>query len=663
MDSARKKKISWAILTAVPVAVLIIAEVSLRFAGYGGNPALIIKKNIYGKEYYSLDPAIAKRYTPSRDSVVPELNGDLFAVRKPADTKRIFMLGESTIAGFPYEYTATPSSLLRNRLRECLPQYEFEVVNAGMSGINSYTVVDFARELRDYQPDAYIVYLGHNEFYDALGVGPAEFLGENRILVRLSLTLQKSRVYLLLRDAIVELRSMFSQQSRRPSQEARMEAMAALKPIPFHSEEYEQTRENFAANLREIVEIARDARIPIVLTTLTSNIHDQRPLEPVFSSSTTADQRRIIASLLERAKLAVAGGSPGQALDLCEQAIAIDSFFAPSHVTAARALEALDRTDEAKAHYRRARDYDGLRFRASTDFNDVIRSIASGAPIALADADSAFDASSPSGITGNTLILEHLHPSFDGYLLLAKLYAQTLRGHSILAPAKRWVTNDSLTDAHFRETARVTSFDLQAGAYRIEALTSRWPFAPTDQPAAFPPPADMVQETALRFVRGQGNWSDAHYSLGDRFLAQNNLPAALREYQAVAQAQPYYYYPIMLIGDAYRSAKDDSAAFAWYSRGLKLRDSPLLHARLATLHYEQNRLDDAIREFHLAFASEENGEEQFHRKDQALAYYFLGVTFGKKGDLAQARSNLRLAEQIDPQNRDIREMINQLHAK
>ncbi len=661
MDSSRKQKIFWSILAVLPVMVLALAEISLRLGGYGGNLDLVITKSVFGKTYYTLNPLVARRYFTSSDIALPEPSDDIFAVTKPPNTKRIFMLGESTMAGFPYDYNATAPALLRNRLEEMLPQYHFEVVNVGMSAINSYTVVDFARDLRAYQPDAYIVYLGHNEFYGALGVGSTESLGKNRTLIRLSLSLEKSRLYLLLRDAIGALRRIISHPSESRGRETLMEAMVGSKTIPYRSDDYARARENFAANLREIIGIAAERHIPLVLSTLTSNIHDQKPLQPVFSEGTSSGQQQSIQTLLIKAESARAGGNPGESLADCQQAIAIDSFYAPSRFSAARALEALNRMPEARAQYAMARDYDGLRFRASTDFNTLIRSVAASASVPVADADSAFDASSPSGIVGSSLMLEHLHPNFDGYLLLAKVYAQTLRNSSIPDPAGAWKTDDTLTDAHFKRTACVTDLDLLAGAFRIQSLTSRWPFTPADQPAPLPPPANMVEETALKLVRKQITWSEAHYSLGDRYRTQHDYPDAIHEYQAVAKAQPYYYYPLMLIGDVYRVMNDDSTAYDFYERGLSRQNSPYLHVRLGTMDYERNRLDDAIREFRLVFASEETGGEQLQRRDRALAYYFLGVTFGKKGDMAQARTNLQMAGQIDPQNPEIRTMLKQLH--
>ena len=87
------------------------------------------------------------------------------------------------MAGFPYIYTAIPSHLLKVRLQQVMLQYNIEVINVGLAAVNSYTVLDFINELVDYHPDAFVVYLGHNEFYGALGIGSTEYLGKSRTLV------------------------------------------------------------------------------------------------------------------------------------------------------------------------------------------------------------------------------------------------------------------------------------------------------------------------------------------------------------------------------------------------------------------------------------------------------------------------------------------------
>ena len=203
-----RKYFHWIVVILIPVAFLGIGEAVLRVFHYWGNLDLVVRKNVFGKEYYTLNRDVARRYFSQKGIGVPEAYDDIFEVDKQPTTKRIFMLGESTMAGYPFDYNATAPRLLRDRLAQVLPQYNIEVVNVGLAAVNSYTVLDFTKELVDYAPDAFIVYVGHNEFYGAMGVGSTEYLGQWRALVNVYLWMRHLRLFLLVRDGVVALRSL-----------------------------------------------------------------------------------------------------------------------------------------------------------------------------------------------------------------------------------------------------------------------------------------------------------------------------------------------------------------------------------------------------------------------------------------------------------------------
>src|SRR5437870_1143268 len=101
----------------VPFLFLIALETALRYFNYGDNTELVLRTRIRGKEYYQLNRSVARRYFSNSSVSIPEAYDDLFEVHKQANTKRIFMLGESTMAGYPFDYNATAPRLLRDRLQ------------------------------------------------------------------------------------------------------------------------------------------------------------------------------------------------------------------------------------------------------------------------------------------------------------------------------------------------------------------------------------------------------------------------------------------------------------------------------------------------------------------------------------------------------------------
>ena len=656
--SPKRRRLFWLILVLSPILILVVAELVLRLCNYGGNLDLVVTKEVMGKEYYTLNHDIARRYFSQDNIALPEPYDDIFEVKKGPSTKRIFMLGESTMAGFPYDYTATAPLLLKNRLERLLPQYHLEVINTGLSAINSYTVIDFMNELVHYQPDVFVVYVGHNEFYGALGVGSTESLGKSATFVKLYLGLQNIRLFRLLRDGLSHIRQAFHK-SEVPNDASLMEAMAGSRTILYHGDEYREALENFGENLRQMIAICRDNHIPLVLSTLTSNIRDQEPLSPLFSPVTTPENQTAYAGVINLARAAIKGGNFSRALLECDSAIVIDSLNSTAHFFKGKCLDTLKAYTESKNEYERARDYDGLRFRASAEFNTLIRTIAGGTGISLADADSVFDSASPNGIVGNNLMLEHLHPNFDGYLLLAKTFFYAIADHHILAGPTEWQWSRDLTDEGYKKAAAVTEFDLEAGRYKIESLTSRWPFRHEGNVHWQYQPRNFLQSLVQQYVQKKINWSRAHYTLADSFRTRGEDSLALLEYSTVSKVQPYYYYPLMLAGDIYRSEKQDSVAEMYYQRALGMEDSPFLHVRLGMLHFSHADYATALKDFQLVFTSEAQGREKMDVKSRALAYYFLGVTYGKRGDLQTAKSNLQMAQGLDPSNKEIQAILSQ----
>jgi len=656
MMPPKGKGFFWLVLVIVPILILGGAELILRWFDYDGNLDLVVKKTVFGKEYYTLNREVARRYFSQKGIAIPEAYDDLFEVHKRPNTKRVFMLGESTMAGFPFDYNATAPRLLHDRLAQLLPQYNIEVVNVGLSAINSYTSLDFIKELVNYQPDAFVLYLGHNEFYGAMGIGSTEYLGQWRWLVNSYLQMRHSRLFLLVRDAAVAVLNFF-RPSVTPRESTLMEAMVREKIIPYQSKDYRIARGNYEENLKDIIAVARDHHVPIIVSTLVSNIRDQEPLQASFSENISDEAKLRWNNAFAQGKSQKASGNFKEAIVHLQDAIGIDSGNADAHFQLAACFDTLGAYPEAKREYGKARDYDGLRFRASSEFNVLIRSICRQEYIPVADAELGFEQQSSHGLVGANLMLEHLHPNFDGYFLLAKTFFQAFVDNDILVPPEAWKWDRNLSDEQFRQLSGVTDFDMEVARYRISRLTSGWPFHPVAGSKSEYHPENKIQELAVRYARKQIAWSQARYDLADWYARQGEFRKALGEYYAVSKITPYYYYPSMLMGDMYRMLKEDSTAESIYRKALAMQESPFIHVRLGMMYFEQEKTDKAIREFEETLAADANGSEKMDVRSRSTAYYFLGLAYGKSGNIGKARTHLQLALQVDPKNEDAKKML------
>lgn len=83
-------------------------------------------------------------------------------------------------------------------LTAAYPERSFEVINLGLSAINSFTVLDWIPEVIEQDPDLLIIYMGHNEFYGAYGTGATISLGNSGGITRFILSLQRFHLVQLL---------------------------------------------------------------------------------------------------------------------------------------------------------------------------------------------------------------------------------------------------------------------------------------------------------------------------------------------------------------------------------------------------------------------------------------------------------------------------------
>lgn len=640
-----------------PLVFLILLEAALRLFQYGPNLDLVVRKNVFGREYYTVNRDVGKRYFTNRTAFIPEAHDDIFIVNKGSHSKRIFMLGESTMAGFPFDYDATAPDFLRDRLSRLLPNDTIEVINLGISAINSYTILDLMKELVNYQPDAFVVYLGHNEFYGAFGVGSTEYLGKWRSAVNLYISLRDYKIFLLIRDGIIGIKNIISPPvTRRGS--TLMEAMVAKDIIPYGSPDYRIALQNFEANYRDIIHIAKQHNVPLIISTLASNIRDQKPLLADFDQNTPWEKRHEWSEQYQRGGEAMKHNDFQAAIASFQNCIQIDSMQADGHYRLGQALDSVREYSGAREAYRKARDYDGMRFRASSDFNETIKRLSAEEGAPLCDVERAFEEASPHGLIGGTLMYEHLHPNADGYNLLAKQFALTLSDNSILTRRPEWQWNRDLTDEQYKGVAGYTQFELDAATYRIFYLTHSWPF--TTENAAVFHAADRYQQLAVDYCQKKVGWSDAHYTLASWFEEAGKYEEALREDYAISKVVYYSYYPLMKMGDLERMIGKPDSAEALYHKGLDLQDTPYLHVRLGMLLFDGNRTDDAIREFEATFEPRHGGTQDMGSKDQSTARYLLGMAYGKAGKIEKAKSNFTLAVQIDPNNTDAKNMLLQL---
>ena len=543
----------------LPFAFLLLLEIVLRAMNYGGPLSLFISAPADYADYYICNPNVGRRYF-FMQSVIPDPPNDIFLKQKPQNGYRIFVLGESTTAGYPYGNNIMFSRILHKRLQEAFPERQIEVVNTAMSAVNSFTMLDYMPEILAQQPDALLIYAGHNEFYGALGVASTESLGKFRGIVKLYLKLQRFKVFLLLRDAIAKTRAGLARlagggSAAEPSGTL-MERMVSEQAITYGSSLYGMGRRQFEENLRDIFSQARAANVPVMVSEIVSNIRDQKPFVSVTGDTLPA----------------------------------ADQVF---HLAQRLAQE--QKWQEAKTAFYRAKDLDALRFRATEDFNRLIHQIASAHAIPVVPMQSYFEKASPQELIGDNLMLEHLHPNAEGYFLMAEGFFEALRGHGFIAP--HWDSTLIKPAGYYRDTWGFTPLDSAYAALRIRILKGGWPF----QPKAAPNralvdyhPASKAESLAVRVWEDKLDLERGHVQMAEYFEHRREHQKAYQEYNALICATPMNSSPYLRAANMLILLQRFPEALQLLRAGQKLEETPFGNKWIGQILLNEGKIKEGL---------------------------------------------------------------------
>ena len=137
-----------AVLILIPFLFFIILELSLRFFNYGYDTHQWVDA---GNGEYVINPDIAKRYFHNIKSL-PKTSEDIFDQQKKINSFRVFVLGGSSAAGYPYMPMGSFSRYIRKRLELVYPQTKIEVINISMTAVGSYTILDLMPGVLEQKP-------------------------------------------------------------------------------------------------------------------------------------------------------------------------------------------------------------------------------------------------------------------------------------------------------------------------------------------------------------------------------------------------------------------------------------------------------------------------------------------------------------------------------
>ncbi len=555
------------VLILSPLLILGFFEGTLRLLHYGNNLELFVPLDT-NRDYLIANPDVALRYFDD-----PHQTGfgadDVFKVHKDTTTIRIFVLGGSTTAGFPYFFNGSFSRSLQDILSQTYPERNFEVVNLGMTAVNSYTVREFAKECLAFEPDLLVIYAGHNEFYGALGTGSVSalpaFLNGQRWLTLFFQNVKRLRLYQLIRSVILRAGSS---ETKERDRRTLMERMVKDRFIAYNSPLYRKTLAIFHRNLADIIRWSRESQVPVVFGTLVSNLRDQPPFISLHSIPVEdTDYREQLDVVEELIKL----NRYQTAFETLEILRTQDSSYALTNYLAGQCEEAFGQYPQARYFYRQAKDLDALRFRAPSELNTILKGFSTLPGVFLADIETAFNRASPNGIPGSELFLEHLHPNLNGQFLIAKTFANEIIHQRLFGPPRRnisAVTRD--LEKQSWDDRGVTPLDRKIAEYQIRILISNWPFTQESSLSINDlRPGNRVEETAIDVLKKKLNYKEAHLRLAQEYQNTGRFDSAIIECKALIKAFPYNQNMYRALGSVYLTAKQYGKALPVLQQALK----------------------------------------------------------------------------------------------
>lgn len=344
------------------------------------------------------------------------------AVKKSPDAYRIFILGESAAMGDP-EPAYAASRYLEALLSARYPRTHFEIVNLGITAINSHVILPIARDCARHDGDLWIIYMGNNEMVGPFGAATVfSAKAPPLAMIRLNLAIQKTRVGQLL----IQLGQKLKSEKAGATAWGGMEMFAGNR-LGADDPRKEVVYQNFAQNLKDIVRAGLDSGAKVLLNTVAVNLKDCAPFASLLNSNLPATDRARFNQLVASGVQAEDQGRLDEAIQQFTSAGQLDPQDADLQFRWGQCLLASGNREDARGHLQLACDDDALPFRADSRINSIIQNEqkrATSDNFHFFDAAGTLAAETPDKMIGDETLYEHVHFNFDGNYRLGRAWAE-----------------------------------------------------------------------------------------------------------------------------------------------------------------------------------------------------------------------------------------------
>lgn len=355
---------------------------------------------------------------------------DSFSKQTNETTRRIFVLGGSTVQGRPYSLPTSFPTCMEAGLKTAAPEYEWKVVNCGGVSYASYRLLPILDEVLNYEPAAIVLCTGHNEFLEFMTYRDA---------VQAIDTFGETAVSWSNLASIQMLRRWFAAKSEPGI--AKLDDRA-IRPLPtevdalldqsdgwalYHRDvlDRERIQSQFVRNLNRIVRTCHDRKIPLLIVSPVVNLRDCPPFKSEFDSSIDdVQQQKFLDQLAEAVR--IGDTTSRDAILTLKELCASQPRYALAWYQLGRKLLGQGLLEEARTAFQTACDEDICPLRMTSKLRLSLRQVARDSDVGFVDLHQFLAAESRQGIVGGDTLVDHVHPSFTSQRKIGCLLAERM---------------------------------------------------------------------------------------------------------------------------------------------------------------------------------------------------------------------------------------------
>lgn len=638
------KKALFALVTVIGV----FAVLELLLSLLGVTPILYEEDPYVG--FSSYIPLFVKETDPDGETYLKTapnkldwFNVQSFPRAKTSRAYRIFCLGGSTTYGRPYEDRTSFCGWLRELLEAADTSRKWEVINAGGISYASYRVALLMEELIRYEPDLFIIYTGHNEFLEQRTY--RDVIDQPAAATGLGALLSRTRIFAAGRRLVHSFEAAPTRNVGRAELADEVDAMLdrSIGPRDYTRNDTlrAQIVSHFQFNVTRMIDIARSAGAKVLLVNPAANLRDCSPFKSEHAPTTSAAALERWQGLVTAAEEATRRGQSAAALSSLDRALAIDSRYADVHYRRGRLLADLGRAQEARAAFVRALEEDVCALRALPRLQEIIAETAVRREVPMIDFAVHLDERSSSRMPGDDLFLDHVHPTIDGHLLLARLLFDALVTRQIVTPEPGWEAT-AIDQLRTQITAQI---DPAAHGRALGNLARVFNWAGKFEEAG---------RVALRAVELAPTDPNTQFAAGFELARQGNLTRAGTHFAEAIRLEPEHAQAHYNLGLVYARAQDMARATGHFTEAVRLDpEHALLRNNLGMALLSEGKLEEAAAEFTEAIRLQ---------PAYVLAHINLAKVLARQGKTEVAVAQLETALRFDPDSERARQLLESLRA-